>query len=54
MDLYEMPDFDGHEKVVFGFDAATGLRAVIAIHCTALGPAAGGCRMWSYTSTEEA
>ena len=54
MDLYEMPDFDGHEKVVFGFDAATGLRAVIAIHSTALGPAAGGCRMWSYTSTEEA
>lgn len=54
MDLYEMPDFDGHEQVVFGYDAATGLRAVIAIHSTALGPAAGGCRMWPYASTEDA
>ena len=54
MDLYEMPDFDGHEQVVFGYDAATGLRAVIAIHSTALGPAAGGCRMWPYASAEEA
>lgn len=54
MDLFTLPDFDGHEQVVFGHDAATGLRAVIAIHSTALGPAAGGCRMWTYRSTDEA
>ena len=54
MDLFTSPDFDGHERVVFGHDAATGLRAVIAIHSTALGPAAGGCRMWTYRSADEA
>lgn len=54
MDLYQMPDFDGHEEVVFGCDTDTGLRALIAIHSTRLGPAAGGCRMWPYAGTEEA
>ncbi len=54
MDLYTMPDFDGHEQVVFGYDAATGLRALIAVHSTVLGPAAGGCRMWPYASAAEA
>jgi leucine dehydrogenase len=49
-----MREFDGHELVVFGHDAATGLRAIIAIHSTALGPAAGGCRMWPYATTTEA
>ncbi len=49
-----MPDFDGHEQVVFGYDTATGLRALIAVHSTALGPAAGGCRMWPYGSSAEA
>lgn len=54
MDIFGMPDFDGHERVVFGTDAATGLRSIIAIHSTVLGPAAGGCRMWPYASTSEA
>ena len=54
MDLFTLPDFDGHEQVVFGHDRATGLRAIIAIHSTALGPAAGGCRMWAYPSSDEA
>src|SRR5581483_960272 len=54
MDLFEMRDFDGHEQVVFGFDAASGLRALIAIHSTALGPAAGGCRMWPYATPTDA
>ncbi|EQD61147.1 Glutamate/phenylalanine/leucine/valine dehydrogenase, dimerization region domain protein, partial [mine drainage metagenome] len=54
MDLFTLPDFDGHEQVVFGHDAATGLRAVVAIHSTVLGPAAGGCRMWTYGSADEA
>ena len=42
------------KKVVLCNDTDTGLRAVIAIHSTALGPAAGGLRMWTYTSEEEA
>ena len=47
------PAFDNHERVVFCRDAATGLNAIIAIHSTALGPAAGGCRLWNY-QTEDA
>jgi leucine dehydrogenase len=54
MDVFGMREFDGHERVVFGSDEATGLRSIIAIHSTALGPAAGGCRMWPYASTSEA
>jgi leucine dehydrogenase len=44
----------GHELVVVGADSDTGLRAVIAIHSTALGPALGGVRMYPYPSEEEA
>lgn len=54
MDLFEMRDFDAHEQVMFGCDAASGLRAIIAIHSTALGPAAGGCRMWPYAAHADA
>ena len=54
MELFDRPEFDGHELVVFGHDAPTGLRAIIAIHSSALGPAAGGCRMWAYPTTAEA
>jgi leucine dehydrogenase len=45
---------DGHESVVFCQDRASGLRAVIAIHSTTLGPALGGTRMRRYASEEEA
>jgi leucine dehydrogenase len=44
----------GHEQVVFMNDKASGLRAIVAIHSTALGPALGGTRMWPYKSDEEA
>jgi leucine dehydrogenase len=44
----------GHEQVVFVADAATGLRAVIAIHSTALGPSLGGIRFWHYASEADA
>jgi len=54
MDLFAMKDYDDHELVVFGRDLDTGLRAIIAVHSTVLGPAAGGCRMWPYASTSEA
>jgi len=44
------PDFDDHEGVHLFTDPASGLKAVIAIHSTALGPAAGGARFWHYAS----
>jgi leucine dehydrogenase len=43
-----------YEQLVFCHDKATGLRAIIAIHDTTLGPALGGCRMWPYVTEEEA
>ena len=43
-----------HEQVVFANDPATGLRAIIAIHSTALGPALGGTRFYPYASTDDA
>src|SRR5690606_40399066 len=44
----------GHEQVAFCHDRVSGLKAIIAIHDTTLGPALGGCRMWPYDSEEEA
>lgn len=44
----------GHEQVVFCNDPATGLKAIIAIHNTILGPALGGTRMWNYVTEDEA
>lgn len=44
----------GHEQVVFCNDEATGLKAIIGIHNTVLGPALGGTRMWNYSSEQEA
>jgi len=38
----------GHESIHQFHDAQTGLKAIIAIHSTALGPGGGGCRMWHY------
>ena len=43
-----------YEQLVFCHDKATGLRAIIAIHDTTLGPALGGCRMYPYPSEDEA
>jgi len=48
--MFEM----GHEQVVFCNDEATGLKAIIAIHNTVLGPALGGTRMWAYKNELEA
>lgn len=44
----------GHEQVVFCYDEPTGLKAIIAIHNTVLGPALGGTRMWNYANEQEA
>ena len=49
-----LPDFDEHEDVHFVTNDECGLRAVIAVHSTHLGPAAGGCRFWHYAKDEEA
>jgi leucine dehydrogenase len=46
--FFDAPDFDAHEAVHFAHDPETGLNAIIAIHSTHLGPAAGGCRWWAY------
>jgi leucine dehydrogenase len=52
--LFESPFFADHEKVVFCRDRQSDLTAIIAIHSTRLGPAAGGCRMFPYASEQEA
>ena len=52
--FFDHPDFDAHEQVIFCNDPTVGLKAIIALHSTALGPAAGGCRMHPYASEEEA
>lgn len=44
----------GHEQLVFCYDKETGLRSIIAIHNTVLGPALGGTRMWNYSSEYDA
>ena len=44
----------GHEQLVFCNDAETGLKAIIAIHDTTLGPALGGTRMWNYSNEADA
>jgi leucine dehydrogenase len=54
MAAFEDPAFDDHERVIFCRDAQTGLQAIIAIHSTALGPAAGGTRLWAYKSDDAA
>lgn len=54
MQLWQEMEREGMEELIFCHDADSGLRAVIAIHNTVLGPALGGCRYWSYASEEEA
>ncbi|MDQ8005154.1 MAG: Glu/Leu/Phe/Val dehydrogenase dimerization domain-containing protein [Pedobacter sp.] len=52
--ILEQLSQSGHKKVVFCNDPTTGLKAIIAIHDTTLGPALGGVRMWNYNSEAEA
>ncbi|MFC7443005.1 Leu/Phe/Val dehydrogenase [Laceyella putida] len=53
-DVFALMEEHGHEQVVFCRHADTGLKAIIAIHNTTLGPALGGCRMIPYETTDEA
>src|SRR5208283_5434120 len=52
--MFSHPDYDGHKRLVFAHDEATGLKAIVAVHSTALGPAFGGCRMYPYTDDADA
>ena len=54
MTLFDSPAFEGHESVQAFHDAKTGLQTIIAVHSTVRGPAAGGCRMWPYPTSEAA
>ncbi|ACB85914.1 Leu/Phe/Val dehydrogenase [Natranaerobius thermophilus] len=52
--IFEEMEKHGHEQVIFNYDKTTGLKAIIAVHDTTLGPALGGCRMLPYETEEEA
>lgn len=54
MSLFEHKEFDNHEQVVFCHDQESGLKAIIAVHDTTMGPSLGGTRMWNYASSAEA
>lgn len=54
MSVEQHPDYDKHEEVLYCQDAASGLKAVIAIHDTSLGAALGGCRMQPYATLDDA
>ena len=54
MGVFDHVEFDNHESVHYFHDADTGLRAIVAVHSTALGPGAGGTRRWVYNNDEDA
>ena len=54
MGVFDHAEFDNHESLHHFYDEATGLRTIISVHSTALGPAAGGCRRWTYTNDADA
>ncbi len=54
MSVFNCPDFDGHENIVFGCDEETGLKCIIGIHNTNRGPALGGSRFWAYENEQAA
>ena len=54
MSVFHHPEFANHESLHYFFDEKTGLKAIIAVHSTALGPAAGGTRRWVYSNDADA
>jgi leucine dehydrogenase len=54
VELFDQIGERDHEQVVFCHDQKSGLKAIIGIHNTTLGPALGGCRMWTYASDFDA
>ena len=54
MKIFKELNRRGHEQVAFFNDPYSGLKGIVAIHNTTLGPALGGCRMWKYKTEQEA
>ena len=54
MKIFKELNTRGHEQIAFFNDPYSGLKGIVAIHNTTLGPALGGCRMWNYKSEDEA
>ena len=54
MGVFNHAEFDNHESLHYFQDEATGLRAIVAVHSTVLGPAAGGTRRWTYANDDDA
>ncbi len=54
MDVFKMMGRHNHEQVVFCSEREIGLRAIIAVHDTTLGPSLGGCRFYNYSSDDDA
>ncbi len=54
MDVFKMMSRHNHEQVVFCSEREIGLRAIIAVHDTTLGPSLGGCRFYNYSSDDDA
>lgn len=54
MGVFDAVAVEGHEQIVYGYDKVSGLKAIIAIHSTALGPALGGTRFFPYETEAEA
>ena len=54
MNVFDHVEFDNHESLHYFNDEETGLRAIVAVHSTALGPAAGGTRRWVYENDADA
>ena len=54
LELAHHPEFDEHERIELRDDPVSGLKAIIAVHNTRLGPAIGGCRMLPYAGEGQA
>ncbi len=54
MGVFDHAEFDNHESLHYFQDETTGLRAIVAVHSTALGPGAGGTRRWVYPGDADA
>ncbi len=54
MEIFEALEKYGHEQLLFAQDKETGLKAIVAVHSTKIGPAGGGTRFWNYNTEEEA
>ena len=54
MPVFEEIAREGHEQILYGYDEVSGLKTIVAIHSTALGPALGGTRFFPYETEQDA